>query len=192
MNNFKEEQIIKDIGKKRYSHSLNVMEMALKLSEIYNADNEKVKIAAKFHDCGKIRDKTKLLEMAGEFDIILDQCMEHNIELIHGPLGAKIAKERYKIRDKEVLNAIKYHTTARENMTLLDKIIYISDYIEPGRKFPGVEEVRELAFKDIDKSIIMAMDKTINFLIDNKNLIHTETIKARNYLIINDNKTGGV
>lgn len=186
MNNSIERQIIEDIGEKRYSHSLRVVETALKLGEIYNEDKENIKVAAKLHDCGKIRDKTQLLKMSNDFDIILDEYMKQNLELIHGYLGAKIAEKRYKVKNKEILNAIKYHTTGREDMTLLEKIIYIADYIEPGRNFDGVEEIRQMAFKDIDKSIIMAMDKTIKFLIDNKNLIHRRTIEARNYLIIKE------
>lgn len=186
MNNSIERQIIEDIGEKRYSHSLRVVETALKLGEIYNEDKENIKIAAKLHDCGKIRDKTQLLKMSNDFDIILDEYMKQNLELIHGYLGAKIAEKRYKVKNKEILNAIKYHTTGREDMTLLEKIIYIADYIEPGRNFDGVEEIRQMAFKDIDESIIMAMDKTIKFLIDNKNLIHRRTIEARNYLIIKE------
>lgn len=192
MSDFIEKEIIKDIGQTRYAHSLRVMEVALNLSQIYNADKEKVKVAARLHDCGKIQDKTKLLKMTNDFDIILDKYMKYNTELIHGPLGAKIAEMKYKIKDQEILNAIKYHTTGRANMTLLDKIIYIADYIEPGRNFKGIEELRVLAYKDIDKSIIMAMDKTIELLTANRNLIHTRTIEARNYLIIKDIKQGGV
>lgn len=192
MNKLIEKEIIKEIGKKRYAHSIRVMEVGLKLSHIYKEDEEKVRIAARLHDCGRIQDKVELLKSVRSFDMILDRYMKHNMELVHGPLGAKIAERKYKIKDREILDAIKYHTTGRENMTLLEKIIYIADYIEPGRDFQGIEEIRQLAYKDIDKSIIMAMDKTINFLIDNKNLIHTRTLEARNYLIIKDIKEGGV
>lgn len=184
MNNLMRKEILKDIGIKRYSHSIRVMEIGLKLCEIYNGDKGKVKIAAILHDCGKIQGKAKLLKRAKDFDIILDKYMKNNLELIHGPLGAKLAENKYKINDREILDAIEYHTTGRENMTLLDKIIYISDFIEPKRNFQGIEEVRELAYEDLDKSLIIAMDKTIKFLIDNKTLIHTRTIKARNDLII--------
>lgn len=180
-----EEKIIKDIGEKRYNHSVRVMETAIKLAEIYNADIEKAKIAGILHDCAKITDETNLLKRTNDFDIILDACMEYNHELIHGPLGAKIAKEEYGIKDKEILDAIYYHTIGRENMSILDKIIYIADYIEPKRNFSGVEEVRSLAFEDIDKSLILAMEKTIIFLIEKNKLIHPDTIKARNYLITN-------
>jgi predicted HD superfamily hydrolase involved in NAD metabolism len=188
MNRNWKNKLIQSIGEKRYSHSLRVMETGAKLAKIYNADLEKVKIAGILHDCGKISDETYLLKRAFDFGIILDNSMEHNHELIHGPLGAEIAKLEYGIEDIEILDAIRYHTIGREDMSILDKIIYIADYIEPERNFKGVEEVRELAFVDIDQSIIMSIEKTISFLIENNKLIHPDTIKARNYLIIESNK----
>lgn len=159
------------------------MDTALRLAEEYNCDIEKVKIASLLHDCAKFPDKLYLLKLANNFDIILDDVMRYNHELIHGPLGAKIAEKEYGIKDLEILDAIRFHTTGRENMTLLDKIIYVSDYIEPGRNFSGVEKVRDLAFKDLDKSILLAMNNTINFLVNQNSLIHLNTIKARNFLV---------
>lgn len=181
---FIKKDILESIGEKRYKHSLRVMETSLELAERYKVDRGKVRIASLLHDCGKIKNKLKLIETAKKFDIVLDEYMSRNHELIHGPLGAKIAEEKYNIRDREIIDAIKYHTTGRKNMTLLDKIVYISDYIEPGRKFKGVEEIREIAYIDLDKSIIMAMNSSIKFLIKNGNLINIDTIIARNDLII--------
>lgn len=181
------DKLIKDIGEKRYDHSIRVMETAIKLAETYNSDIEKTKIAAILHDCAKIRDEIYLLKRVSDFDIILDACMKYNHELIHGPLGAKIAEEEYNIKDIEILNAIHYHTTGKENMSILDKIIYMADYIEPGRNFPGVEEIRRLAFEDLDRALLLAMEKTIVFLIEQNKLIHPNTIEARNYLIIESN-----
>lgn len=145
---------------------------------------EKVKMAAIFHDCGKLKDITNLLKVTHKFGIMLDNVMKYNLELIHGPLGSKIAEIEYGIGDVDVLNAIKYHTTGRKDMTMLDKVIYISDYIEPRRNFKGVEEVRELAFENIDASVLLAMENTIKFLIENGKLIHPDTIEARNKLRI--------
>lgn len=179
------EILIRNIGLKRYEHSLRVVDIAAKLAKIYNADVEKVKTAALFHDCAKFQEERSLLKRISDFDIILDKVMQTNKELIHGPLGSKIAELEYGISDKEVLDAIYYHTTGRVNMTLLEKIVYIADYIEPRRNFPGVEEIRAMAFKDLDESILMAMDNTILFLIKNNNLIHPNTLEARNCFILN-------
>lgn len=188
MNKSWENKLIESIGEKRYYHSVRVMEIGVKLAYRYNANIEKTKIAGILHDCGKITDKTKMLKRVDDFGIILDTCMENNDELIHGLLGAEIAKVEYGIDDIEILDAICYHTTGRENMSILDKIIYIADYIEPKRNFKGVEKVRNMAFVDIDKSLILAMENTIKFLIQNNKLIHPDTIKSRNYLLIQSNK----
>ena len=178
------EVLIQNIGIKRYEHTLRVVDIAVKLSEIYNADIEKVKTAALLHDCAKFQDERCLLKRIADFDIILDNVIQNNKELIHGPLGSKIAEIEYGILDKEILDAIYYHTIGRANMTLLDKIVYIADYIEPRRNFPGVEEIRDMAFVDLNESILMAMDNTILFLIKDNILIHPNTLEARNHLIL--------
>lgn len=183
-----EKKLIVSIGEKRYQHSKRVMEIGVKLAYKYNVDIEKTRTAAILHDCGKIPDKTKMLKMVDDFGIILDNCMQYNHELIHGPLGSEISKVEYGIDDIEILDAIYYHTTGRENMSILDKIIYIADYIEPKRDFKEVEEVRNMAFINLDKSIILAMGNIINFLIQNNKLIHPNTVKSRNYLLIQLNK----
>ncbi|MBE6081273.1 MAG: HD domain-containing protein [Tissierellaceae bacterium] len=179
-----EKRLIDDIGYKRYIHSVGVMETSVKLSKIYNCNTDKARMAGLLHDCGKLQDKKNYLKMIDDFDIILDNVMEHNTDLIHGPLGAKIAEKVYDVHDKEILSAIYYHTTGKENMSLLEKIVYIADYIEPNRDFEGVERVRELAFVDLNESLIQSMDNTIKYIVDKKILIHLDTIKARNYLIL--------
>lgn len=176
--------LIKNIGIKRYEHSLRVADTAVELGKVYNANIEKTKTAALLHDCAKFQEERSLLKKISSFDIILDNIMQNNKELIHGPLGSKIAEIEYGILDKEILDAIYYHTIGRANMTLLDKIVYIADYIEPRRNFPGVEEIRTLAFKDLNGSVLMAMENTILFLIRNNKLIHPNTLEARNYLLL--------
>jgi len=182
-----ENELIKDIGEERYNHTLRVVDTAIKLARKQDIDLEKVKKAAILHDCAKFPGQINWLKMARDFDIILDNYMEYNQDLIHAPLGAKIAEVKYKIEDKEVLDAIYYHTTGRENMTLLDKIIYIADYIEPGRKFPGVDEIRKETFAHLDRGILLALDNTIKFLVDRNKLIHPNTLKARNFLLMDLN-----
>lgn len=172
--------LLSDIGESRFKHTLRVVEESKKLALIHDVDISKAEIAALFHDCAKYRDKKKLLKMANDFDIILNDIMKNNHELIHAPLGAKIAKYKYGIVDKDILNSIKYHTTGRKDMTSLEKIIYIADYIEPNRKFCGVEKVRELAYINLDKSVLEAMDQSIIYLIKNNIIVSRDTIEARN------------
>jgi|SRR5690625_2569867 len=156
-----EKRLINKIGKKRWAHSLRVLKEAEKLANLYGADLKQVYLAALLHDCGKLQDKDELLKRAKHFGIILDDIRMNNLELIHAPLGAKIAEKEFKITDKNVLKAIKYHTTGREGMSLLEKIIFLADYIEEARSFPGVEKVRQLAYKDLDRAIFQALDQTI-------------------------------
>lgn len=177
-------QLMRDIGQERYEHTLRVVQTALELGKRHNIDEEKVKIAAMLHDCAKFQGQINWLKLASDFDIILDAYMVNNPDLIHAPLGAKIAKLKYNVEDIEILNAIYYHTTGRENMTILDKIIYIADYIEPARNFPGVDEIRKESYNNLDKGILLAMDNTIKFLIDKGKIIHPNTIKARNSLLM--------
>lgn len=177
------ERLMKSIGQKRYEHSIGVMDTAIALATFYKVDVEKAKIAGLLHDCAKFKDSQYLLKRVNDFDIMLDEITVQNKELIHGPLGAKIAEFVYEIKDKEILDAIRYHTTGKENMSLLEKIIYIADYIEPNRNFPGVDWFRQYAYKNLDKCLRLSMDQTIKYLVEKGKLIHIDTIKARNYLI---------
>lgn len=180
------DSLLKDIGEHRLNHTLRVVDEAKKLAQVYDIDIDKAATAALLHDCAKLAKKNNLLKMANDFDIILNDIMINNQELIHGPLGAKIAEHKYNIKDPDILNSIQYHTTGRKDMSQLEKIIYIADYIEPERKFDGVHKVRQLAYEDLDSSVLMAMDQTIVFLVNNNRLISMDTIEARNQIKIND------
>ncbi len=137
------------------------------------------------HDCGKLKGKINLLKIADDFDIILDNVMRNNVELIHGPLGEQIAIKEYHVTNKNVLNAIRYHTTGREDMTLLEKIVYVADIVEPGRRFEGgVDKIRQLTDKNINLGLLYALDRTIIFVVQRGKLVHLDTIKARNQLLI--------
>lgn len=180
------EYLIDKIGEKRYEHSLRVVEVAKTLGEKYNVDLKKLETAALLHDCAKIKDKELLLKSARSFDIIKDDIMLENTELIHAYLGAEFARRDFGIEDEDILNSIRYHTTGRVGMTSFEKIIFLADYIEPVRNFPGVEIVRELAYENLDKAVLQAMNQTINFLIERGLLISIDTINARNSIILNN------
>lgn len=173
-----------NISPERYKHSENVMLVAIKLAQEYGIDENKAAIAGILHDCARGKSEQELYELCDRFNILLDEITKRQPILLHGHVGEFIAKSDYGIEDKEILSAIKYHTTGKENMSMLDKIILIADYIEPRRAFLGVEEIRELAFRDIDSSIIKAFDTTINYIIKMGGIIHPDTIKARNCLLI--------
>lgn len=172
-----------DIGIIRYQHSIEVMKISIDLADIYNCPKEKTAMAGLLHDCGKLQDEKKMLKQTQKFGIILDTVTKNNIELIHALLGKELAKRKYGIEDEEILDAIRFHTTGRKDMNLIEKIVYIADIIEPNRNFPGVEKIRDIAYKDIDQSILYSMNNTIKMLIDKKYLIHLDTVKARNQLL---------
>ncbi|MBS4535852.1 bis(5'-nucleosyl)-tetraphosphatase (symmetrical) YqeK [Clostridium sp. D2Q-14] len=177
-----------EIDKERYNHTLRVVDIAKRLALVYRIDEKKVELAALLHDCGKYKDIDVLLKKVEEFGIILDIISKNNHHLIHSHLGAEIAKKKYDIVDEDILNAIKYHTTGRRDMSILEKVIFIADYIEPERDFDGIEDIRKLAFEDIDEAIIVSMENTIKYIIDKGLLIHPNTISTRNSLILLRNK----
>lgn len=185
------EKILKEmLPEKRLKHSLSVSECAIKLSDIYRCDKEKAKIAGLVHDCAKYFTDEQIEDCVKKFNINLDPLEENNIALSHSIVGSYVAKEVFNINDEEILSAIKYHTTGRENMSLLEKLIYMADLIEEGRKFPKVEELRNLTFSGkLDEALLLSFDNTIKFVIDNKQLIHPRTVSARNYILNKINNT---
>lgn len=143
-----QKKLKKELKPKRYEHTLNVVESALKLAEIYPCDKDKVRYAALLHDCAKNYSDAQLLETAEKYYLNVDEVTRREPQLLHGPVGALVARTEYGIEDKEILGAIKYHTTGRKNMNVLEKIIYLADFIEPGRSYPGVDKLRKMAFED--------------------------------------------
>lgn len=183
------DEIIKNtLDEKRYLHTKGVVNTAIQLADKHGADKEKASIAAYLHDYAKPLKYEESLMLIDKFGIILDEETLENKELLHAPLGMMIAKYEFGIDDEEILDAIRYHTTGKENMPLLTKIIYLADLIEPSRNFDGVEKIRELAFKDLDQALIVSMNNTIIYLIQKNSVIHSDTYTARNYLIRNWNR----
>ena len=172
------------LPERRLKHSLNVAKCAIELSKIYNCDENKAEIAGLVHDCAKYFNDKEVEECVEKYNITLDELEKNNIALSHSTIGACVAKEEFNINDEDIINAIKYHTTGKENMSLLEKVIYMADLIEEGRNFPGVEELRELTFEGkLDEALVLSFNNTIKFVINNNQLIHPRTVKARNYIL---------
>lgn len=168
----------------RYQHTLGVMETAIALAKQYGADEKKAELAAIFHDYAKFRPKDEMKQ------IILSQkfpqdLLHYHAELWHAPAGAYLVEKEAGIKDKEVLDAIRYHTSGRPGMTLLEKVIYLADYIEPGRHFPGVDEVRALAKKNLDTALIQAVKNTILFLMKKNQSVYPDSFQTYNDLVMN-------
>lgn len=166
----------------RYQHTLGVMETAIILAERFGADEKKTELAAIFHDYAKFRPKEEMKEIILREGFPGD-LLEYNSELWHAPAGAYLVKKEAGIDDLEVLDAIRYHTSGRPGMKVLEKVIYLADYIEPGRHFPGVEEVRELAKEDLDGALIQALQNTIMFLMKKKQPVYPDTFNTYNDLV---------
>jgi predicted HD superfamily hydrolase involved in NAD metabolism len=168
----------------RYQHTLGVMETAISLARRYGVDEKKAELAAIFHDYAKFRPKDEMKEVIVSQGMPKD-LLEYNSELWHAPVGAYLAEAEAEISDKEVLDAIRFHTSGRRGMTKLEKVIYLADYIEPGRHFPGVEEVRNLAKINLEEALIKAVQNTIMFLMKRNQAIYPETFHTYNDLILN-------
>lgn len=178
-----ENYLVENLKTKRYEHSLGVRDTAIKLAKLYGTDIKKAKIAALVHDCAKNMRDDEILNMAESHKVKIDNICKESPQLLHGAVAAIIAKEKMGITDEEVLNAVTYHTTGRKNMSMLEKIIYIADYIEPLRNFQGVEALRKVVYEDLDKALLMSFDSTIKFVIERGQLIHIDTIEGRNFII---------
>lgn len=171
------------LSSKRFKHSLGVMDTAVSLAERYGENKEKAAVAGILHDCAREIKGQAVFELCEKYHIGVNYITLSQPELLHGPLGAVLATEEYGVEDEDIIRAIYCHTTGRENMTLLDRIIFMADCIEPGRKFEGVDEVRELAYCDLDSSLVISLDSTIRHIIQKGKLIHPDTINARNFII---------
>ena len=168
----------------RFLHTIGVMETAINLAAKYGADTKKAELAAIFHDYAKFRSKEEMREIIIK-EGMPSELLEYNSELWHAPVGAFLTEKEAGINDKEVLDAIRYHTSGRPGMVLLEKIIYLADYIEPGRHFPGVCEVRDLAETNLNKALIKAVQNTIMFLMKKGQPVFPASFQTYNDLVMN-------
>lgn len=167
---------------KRYKHSLNVYETALELARQHGLPEDKTAVAALLHDCGREVGSKESVAKARELGLPVDDVELHQPILLHAKLGVYNAMHKYGVADQEILDAILYHTTGASGMTPLAKLVFLADMVEPGRDFPGVEELRKTARKDLDKAMLMAYSNTIRYLLDEGLLIHPHCISGYNEL----------
>ena len=145
-------------------------------------DPELARHAAILHDCTKYLGLEDQLHLCEKYCIELDSLERQAVKLLHSKTGACIAKYVFGEPD-EVYEAIFWHTTGKADMTLLDKVLYMADYIEPNRDFDGVEELRKLAYTDLDQAMLLGVDSTIREMEERGYLIHTNTREARQWLL---------
>ena len=175
---------------KRYEHSVRVYMTALKMAEHYHANVNKVAIASLIHDCGRQIPKEDSVAKAKELGIPVDPVEETQPILLHAKLGVYYAIRKYGVSpdDREVLEAIRYHSTGTVDMTQTAKIVFLADLIEPGRDFEGVETLREASFQDLDRGMLLSYDNTIRYLLEDGLLIHPDAIAGYNQLAAKNGK----
>lgn len=164
--------------------TLGVADEAVKLAEIYGTtqDQQKARVAGLLHDCAKDYPESMRQRFCKEYKVKTDEIMNKQTDLIHPFLGAEVAKREYQVMDEDVLNAIRFHTTGRPNMSLLEKIVFIADYIEPNReKFGGLDEARRLAYLDLDKAMAYILENTIEYVKARGRLLHPLSVEALEY-----------
>lgn len=187
-------EIAKTLSPKRFKHTIQVALLAGELAKTYQQDEkdiDRVIKAALIHDYAREKSNEELLRLAEKSGWRVDSVERKQPMLLHGPVAAFLARQEWDISDPIILEAIAYHTTGRPEMTATAKLLYIADMAEPGRSYPGVEELRKLAFKDLEKSLLACLDHTIKYLIDKNAPIHLSSIRTRNELINENDKRRG-
>ena len=179
------EDLKQTLSEKRYIHSIGVMEMAMELAKIYNVDVESAQIAGLLHDNAKEMTDEEMLQYVKENNIKVSETEKNSIKLLHGKIGADIAKKKYGVSE-EIAKAIEYHTTTNPNMDTLAKIVYVSDKIELNRKTEkyDVEVERKIAKESLDKAMLLIINDVTKYLIDQNKLIAIESIETRNKLLM--------
>ena len=166
----------------RYQHSLGVERAAVWLAGKYGGDPEKAAAAGILHDITKHLSPQEQLNLCEKYGIIPCTVEKSEPKMLHGKTAAAIARVEYGMPE-DICDAIACHTTGKHGMTILDKILYLADYIEETRDFPGVEKARELAKADIDRALLYCYDQTLTELVARGKLIHSDTIAAYNDMI---------
>ena len=172
----------KYLDRDRFEHSEGVMYTAAALAMRYGEDLEKAQIAGILHDCVKCMPDNKKLKICEKNHIEITEAEKMSPFLLHAKVGAYIAKAKYDIEDTEILDAIACHTTGKPAMTLLEKIIYISDYIEPMRnKASNLDEVRKMAFVDLDEALFKILSDTLVYLEKSSKKMDPMTMQTYEY-----------
>lgn len=169
------------VKEKRVKHIRGTEEEAVRLAKRWGADETMARRAGILHDCTKYLELNEQLELCRKYGVELDELEQVAVKLLHSKTGACIARDVFGEPD-EVFWAIFWHTTAKADMTTLEKILYVADYMEPNRDFDGVERLRELAYRDLDKALLLGVETTIQEMKDRELPVHKNTIQAQAWL----------
>ena len=166
----------------RFIHTLDVAATAANLAMCYGADLDKAEVAGLLHDCAKCMSLGKMLKVCDKAGTDLSEFEKNSVSLLHSKAGAVLAESRYGVRDEDTLNAIRFHTTGRPGMSLLEKIVFVADYIEPGRdSAPNLPQVRKLAYESIDDCVLQILKDTLSYLATTGSAVDPMTQKTYEY-----------
>jgi nicotinate-nucleotide adenylyltransferase len=168
---------------KRVKHSLKVALVAKKLAKIYGIDEEKAYSAGLLHDIAKTQNLESLAEKKIKINSELKKIYQEYPQIWHAFVGPLIIKKEFKVNDKNILNAVKWHTTGKAKMTTLEKILFVADYIEPGREFKDIKIIQKIAYTNINLAVYILASKTVMHLLEKGQKIHGSIINCRNYYI---------
>ena len=171
-----QKQMKEELSDDRFEHTIGVMYTAESLAMRYGVDMTKAAVAGLLHDCAKCIPNAQKIKMCKKHDIEMTEMEEKNPSLLHAKLGAYMAEAAYGVDDPEILSAIKWHTTGKPDMSMLDIIIYMADYIEPNRdKAPNLKQIRKLCFENIEEALYQVLEGTLEYLSDRPDMIDPMT-----------------
>lgn len=186
-------KVEKELKYARFIHTMGVTFTATSLAACYGADVRKAETAGLLHDCAKYLPLSEMQKICAGAGLTLTRMEEESAALLHSKAGSILASTRYGVDDPEITDAIRYHTTGRPGMTLLEKIIFVADYIEPGRtQAPDLPQLRRLAFEDLDGALLLILKDTLAYLHSTDKEIDSMTQKTYNYYINKDEEDGDV
>jgi len=175
--------LLRRVQGERLAHTYRVVETARRLAARYQADESRVAAAALLHDLFRGEEPAWLLAEARRLGLDIDPVDAAQPLLLHGPVAAAWLQEQGLVEDGAVLDAIRYHTTGRAGMGPVEKILWVADYIEPGRSFAGVERIRALAEQSLDEALLRGLESGMLYVISRGWLLHPLSVHARNALI---------
>ena len=179
------EEIKKRLNPDRLYHSLNVADEAKKLAKHYGADEQKAFTAGLLHDILKNTPDSELLQYFERNGIMLTETERASRKTWHAMAGADFLRRELHVTDEDILSAVRWHTTGRAGMTLLDKVLFVADFISADRDYPGVERMREKAYVSLEDAMLEGLQVTINELVENAWPVHEDSSRAYNALVIN-------
>ncbi len=183
------QELEKRLKPSRFRHSLGVAETAVKLAKRFGADEERARVAGLLHDCAREFRNEDMVKEAEKRGIAIGEVERSMPLLLHADIGAVRVRELYGVEDAAISQAIARHTVGGPAMTVLDKIIWYADMIEPGRDFPGVDKLRELGgTASLDAMMLAGLSHSIVFVVEKGHLIHPATVLARNEILLNQMK----